>query len=114
MSVWLNSEQRLSRGRFWSMLALRGQYYGTPTAPVLEALQAGRVVILESRSRAPFRSCGGSRTESVSTSGFRAEELQGRLGRPPEVFAASGQRLSKADGESVTRTIPDLSTFSGD
>jgi len=92
-------EQRLSAGVSGVCSRLRWEYYGTPTAPVLEALQAGPRVILEIEIEGTIqvmrRFPDGNQ---FLHPGSDVEELQGRLvGRQKDSARRSQERLSKAD-----------------
>lgn len=78
-----------------------GQYYGTPAAPVVEALQWGRVVILEIEIEGTIQvKQRYPEAIGVYILAPTAEDQRRRLvGRQEDSVEAIRERLSKADGE---------------
>jgi guanylate kinase len=78
-----------------------GQYYGTPAEPVVQALGAGRVVILEIEIEGTIQVMRRfPDAVSIYVLAPTPTELQGRLvGRQKDSAEAIRERLSKADGE---------------
>jgi len=95
-------ERRLERGEFLEYARVYGgRYYGTPARPAMEALAAGRIVILEIEIEGTIqvvRQCPDAVTIYVLAP--TAEEQQQRLiGRREDGRIAVEERLAKADGE---------------
>lgn len=95
-------ETRLAEDRYLEHAKVYGgNYYGTPSEPVQEALAAGRVVILEIeiegtiQVKRRFPQAVGIYI-LAPTPGDQAHRLVGRQKDTPEAIA---ERLSKADGE---------------
>ncbi len=95
-------EARLERGEFLEYACVYGgQYYGTPSLPVTDALQGGRVVILEIDIEGTLQV--SKRIPDAlgiyvlaPTAGEQADRL---VGRRKDSEEAIRERLSKADGE---------------
>jgi len=98
-------ERGLEENRFLEYATVYGgQYYGTPAEPVLTALDAGRVAILEIEIEGTLqvvRRC----PDAVSiyllapTLADQQDRLAGRQKTSAETADAIKERLSKADGE---------------
>ena len=95
-------ERRLADGRCLEHAKVYGgNYYGTPAEPVIEALAAGRVVILEIEIEGTIQ-VKRRFPEAVGiyilapTAEDQTRRLVGRQKDTPEAIA---ERLSKADGE---------------
>jgi len=95
-------EQRLERGAVIEHARVYGgHYYGTPAEPVIEALDAGRVVILEIEINGTIQ----VKRRFPDMVGIyllapTADEQRNRLvGRAEDTPAAMAERLSKADQE---------------
>jgi len=98
-------EQGIEQGRFLEYAkAYGGQYYGTPAGPVLEALNTGRVVILEIEIDGTLQVMRRF-PDAVSvyvmapTLEEQQDRLAGRRKTSAEAAEAIKERLSKADGE---------------
>ena len=95
-------QRRLDRGEFLEHAQVYGgNYYGTPAKPVMDALAAGKIVILEIeidgtiQAKRRFPELIG-----VYVLPPTAEDLRNRLiGRQKDSAEAIRERLSKADGE---------------
>ncbi|MHC4066267.1 MAG: guanylate kinase [Planctomycetota bacterium] len=94
-------EARRERGEFLEWAKYLSQLYGTPRAPVVEALEAGRDVIMEIDVQ------GGAQVAQQMPKSVRIfvlpptmESLQARLeGRQTESEDQLRKRLAEADGE---------------
>ena len=93
--------RREAQGAFLETAEYIGHRYGTPRAPVEEALRAGRFVVLEIDVQ------GGMQVAKAVPDSIRVfvlppdrDSLRARLeGRATEVAEQLAQRLAKADGE---------------
>ncbi len=95
-------ERRLERGGFLEYARVYGgQYYGTPAEPVIEALQAGRVVILEIEIEGTIQVVRRfPDAVTIYVLAPSADDQQRRLvGRHEDTEDAIQERLAKADGE---------------
>src|SRR5688572_20999153 len=95
-------ERLLGGGAFLEYAQVSGgQYYGTPAEPVLKALAAGRVVILEIDIEGTLQVMRRfPDAVSIYILPPTPADLQGRLvGRQKDSAEAIRERLSKADGE---------------
>lgn len=95
-------ERRLERGELLEYARVYGgHYYGTPAGPVLEALKAGRAVILEIEIEGTIQVVRRfPDAVTVYVLAPTADDQQRRLvGRQEDSEAAIRERLSKADGE---------------
>ncbi len=95
-------ERRLARGEFLEHAQVYGgNYYGTPAAPVTEALAAGKVVILEIEIEGTLQ----VKRRFPELIGIyvlppTADDLRDRIcKRRKDSVEAIRERLSKADGE---------------
>ena len=95
-------QRRLERNEFLEHAQVYGgNYYGTPAGPVMEALAAGRVVILEIEIEGTLQ----AKQRFPELIGVyilppTAQDLRDRLvGRQKDSAEAIRERLSKADGE---------------
>jgi len=94
-------EERRERGGFLEWAEYLGQLYGTPKVPVVEALEAGRDVIMEIDVQ------GGVQVAERMPDSVRVfvlpptmESLKARLaGRQTESAEQLSRRLAQADGE---------------
>jgi guanylate kinase len=78
-----------------------GQYYGTPAGPVIDALAAGKVVILEIEIEGTIQVMRRF-PDAVSIyvlAPTPADQVERLVGRQKDSPAAIEERLSKADGE---------------
>jgi guanylate kinase len=95
-------ERRLEKGEFLEYAQVYGgNYYGTPAGPVLEALAAGRVVILEIEIAGTLQVFKRfPDLLGIYILAPTAQDLRDRLiGRQKDSAEAIRERLSKADGE---------------
>ena len=95
-------ERLLEQGAFLEYAQVYGgQYYGTPAEPVVQALGAGRVVILEIEIEGTIQVMRRfPDAVGIYVLAPTPTELQGRLvGRQKDSAEAIRERLSKADGE---------------
>ncbi len=95
-------DRRLAAGEFLEHAKIYGgQNYGTPAGPVREALEAGRVVILEIDIEGTLQVARRYPDAiGIYILAPTAEDQQGRLvGRQKDSPEAIRERLSKADGE---------------
>jgi guanylate kinase len=95
-------QRRLGQGEFLEHAQVYGgNYYGTPARPVMEALAAGKIVILEIEIDGTIQ----AKQRFPDLVGIyilppTAEDLRNRLvGRQKDSAEAIRERLSKADGE---------------
>ncbi|HPD30704.1 MAG TPA: guanylate kinase [Phycisphaerae bacterium] len=95
-------ENRLQRGEFLEYARVYGgRYYGTPVRPVMDALAAGRVVILEIEIEGTLQVVKKlPQAITIYILAPTPEDQKGRLeGRRKDSAEAMRERLSKADGE---------------
>jgi len=95
-------ERRLEAGGFLEYARVYGgQYYGTPAEPVLEALSAGRIVILEIEIEGTIQVARRfPDAVTIYVLAPSADDQQRRLvGRHEDSEQAIQERLAKADGE---------------
>lgn len=95
-------ERRLEKGEFLEHAQVYGgNYYGTPAGPVLQALAAGRVVILEIEIAGTLQVHQRfGDLVGIYILPPTAQDLRDRLvGRQKDSAEAIRERLSKADGE---------------
>ncbi|MGQ9648551.1 MAG: guanylate kinase [Phycisphaerae bacterium] len=95
-------ENRLQRGEFLEHARVYGgRYYGTPARPVMDALAAGRVVILEIEIEGTLQVVKKlPQAIAIYILAPTPEDQKGRLeGRQKDSAEAMRERLSKADGE---------------
>ena len=95
-------ERRLARGEFLEFAKVYGdQYYGTPAGPVMDALAAGRTVILEIEIAGTLQVVKRfPEALTIYILAPTAEDQKARLeGRRRDSAEAMQERLTKADGE---------------
>lgn len=95
-------ERRLERGEFLEHARVYGgRYYGTPAKPVLEALAAGKVVILEIEIEGTLQVVRRfPQAVTIYMLAPSPEDQKDRLvGRRKDSAEAMRERLNKADGE---------------
>jgi len=95
-------ERRLERGEFLEYARVYGgRYYGTPAGPVIEALAAGRIVILEIEIEGTIQVVRRyPDAVTIYVLAPTAEDQQQRLvGRRQDSRQAIEERLARADGE---------------
>lgn len=95
-------EKRLRQGEFLEHARVYGgRYYGTPAKPVMDALAAGRTVILEIEIEGTLQVVKRlPQAIAIYILAPTPEDQKGRLeGRRKDSAEAMRERLSKADGE---------------
>jgi guanylate kinase len=95
-------ERRLERGEFLEYARVYGgRYYGTPALPVIDALAAGRIVILEIEIEGTIQVVRRY-PDAVTTyvlAPSAGDQQQRLVGRREDSRQAIEERLAKADGE---------------